>query len=147
MQVSIQYILHKQTDIVQLTSDALTHTYFHTLTYIYTHEVTHNDTPCTCTPLNPRSHVIENLQTDSKQHLHDTQKNGHLHLVRVDEDQLILGHIPDRVQSKWVGGHTFHSLAGDLSEMTPRRKLDTRRVWTVPEYVTSRLTAKKESLK
>ena len=100
-------------------------------TYIYMH------------PLS--SHVIENLQTDSKQHLHDTQSNGHLHLVRVGEDQLVLGHVPDRVHSKWVRGHALHSLTGDPGEMTPRRKLDTRRVWTAPEYVTGRLTARKEN--
>ncbi len=100
-------------------------------TYIYMH------------PLS--SHVIENLQTDSKQHLHDTQSNGHLHLVRVGEDQLVLGHVPDRVQPKRVGGHALHSLTGDRGYMTPRRKLDTRRVWTAPEYVTGRLTARKEN--
>ena len=88
--------------------------------------------------------MIENLQTDSKQHLHDTQNNGHLHLVRVGEDQLVLGHVPDRVQSKRVGGLVFHSLAGDVGEMTPRRKLDTRWVWTAPEYVTGWLTEKNE---
>ena len=97
-------------------------------------------------PHHPRSHVIEDLQTDSKQHLHDSQSDGHLHLVRVGEDQLVLGHVPDRVHSKWVRGHALHSLTGDPGEMTPRRKLDTRRVWTAPEYVTGRLTAKINSV-
>ncbi len=80
-------------------------------------------------PHHPRSHVIEDLQTDSKQHLHDSQSDGHLHLVRVGEDQLVLGHVPDRVHSKWVRGHALHSLTGDPQAQTGHTAgLDSTRV-------------------
>ena len=39
--------------------------------------------------------MIEDLETNSKQHLHDTQDDGHLHLVRVGEHKLVVSNVPN----------------------------------------------------
>jgi len=46
------------------------------------------------------SQVVENAEDDSKQHLPNTQYDGHLHLVGVLKQQLVLGHIPHLTRHK-----------------------------------------------
>lgn len=41
------------------------------------------------------SQVVEYSQNDTKGHLKDTKCNGHLHLVRISEEQLILCNLPN----------------------------------------------------
>ena len=68
-----------------------THTYTNTLTHshILTHASTHTHTRATMS-----SHIVDDTEDDTKQHLHDTKDNGHLHLVRVGEDEVIHRHCP-----------------------------------------------------
>ena len=39
--------------------------------------------------------MVEDAENDSKQHLPDAKNNGHLHLVGVLEEKLVLSHIPN----------------------------------------------------
>ena len=41
------------------------------------------------------SHVIEDAQKDTEEHLSNPQDDGHLHLVGVGEHQLVLCSLPD----------------------------------------------------
>ena len=41
------------------------------------------------------SHVVEDTQNDTEQHLSYAQDDGHLHLVGVGEDQLVLCILPN----------------------------------------------------
>lgn len=40
------------------------------------------------------SQVVEETETDPEQHVDDSQDNGHLHLERVEECQLVAGNVP-----------------------------------------------------
>lgn len=41
------------------------------------------------------SQVVEEAETNSKEHVDDPQDDGHLHLERVQEGQLVDGDVPD----------------------------------------------------
>jgi len=41
------------------------------------------------------SHMIDETEHDAEHHLTNAQDDGHLHLERVDEEQLVLGQAPD----------------------------------------------------
>lgn len=40
------------------------------------------------------SQVVEETERDAKQHVDDSQDNGHLHLERVQECKLVVGNVP-----------------------------------------------------
>lgn len=40
-------------------------------------------------------HVIKDTESDSKKHLSNSQNYRHLHLIGVQEGQLVGGHVPD----------------------------------------------------
>ena len=44
--------------------------------------------------------VVKESKEDSEQHLSDTQQDGHLHLVRVSEQELVGGYLPDLGRTK-----------------------------------------------
>lgn len=46
--------------------------------------------------------VVEETETDSEQHVNDSQDNRHLHLERVQECQLVGGNVP-YLRDKMVG--------------------------------------------
>lgn len=46
--------------------------------------------------------VIAALKDDSEGHLENTKDEGNLHLDRVDEQDFILGHVPDWIYANWV---------------------------------------------
>lgn len=47
------------------------------------------------------SQVVEETESDSEQHVDDSQDDGHLHLERVQECQLVGGHVPYLMDNKW----------------------------------------------
>lgn len=49
------------------------------------------------------SQVIEETERNTKEHVDDSQDNGHLHLERVQESQLIDGNVPN-LSEKWKTG-------------------------------------------
>lgn len=46
--------------------------------------------------------VVEETESDSEQHVNDSQDNRHLHLERVQECQLVGGNVPN-LRDKTVG--------------------------------------------
>lgn len=47
--------------------------------------------------------MVEEAETNSEQHVDDPQDDGHLHLERVQERQLVSGNVP-YLSGKKVGG-------------------------------------------
>lgn len=47
--------------------------------------------------------MVEEAETNSKQHVDDSQDDGHLHLERVQERQLVSGNVP-YLSGQKVGG-------------------------------------------
>lgn len=44
--------------------------------------------------------MVEDTETDTKEHVDDSQDDGHLHLERVQESQLVDGDVPN-LEEKW----------------------------------------------
>lgn len=40
-------------------------------------------------------HVVKEAESDSEEHVSNSQDYGHLHLIGVEEGQLVGGHVPD----------------------------------------------------
>lgn len=49
---------------------------------------------------NEVSQVIEETERDTKEHVDDSQDDGHLHLERVQESQLVDSNVPN-LEEKW----------------------------------------------
>lgn len=49
---------------------------------------------------NEVSQVIEETESDTKEHVDDSQDDGHLHLERIQESQLVDGNVPN-LEEKW----------------------------------------------
>jgi hypothetical protein len=47
---------------------------------------------------------VETLEASTGKHLNDTKDNTELHLERVEEKKLVLGHMPHRIKTEWVDG-------------------------------------------
>ena len=59
--------------------------------------------------------IVAALEEDAESHLNDTEDQGDLHLYRVDEEDLILSHVPDRVDTDGVD--TVWLLSGEFLSM------------------------------
>ena len=47
--------------------------------------------------------VVEEADDDAKQHVQHAKDYRDLHFVRVEEDDLVLGQLPDWIHAKWIG--------------------------------------------
>jgi len=48
--------------------------------------------------------VVEQRDADAERHLEDAHHDGDLHLERVEEGDLVVGHVPERVDAHGVDG-------------------------------------------
>mmetsp|Transcript_25713 Transcript_25713/g.71848 ORF Transcript_25713/g.71848 Transcript_25713/m.71848 type:complete len:783 (-) Transcript_25713:14-2362(-) len=60
---------------------------------------------------------VESLQARSQEHLDDTEDDRELHLEGVEEEELVLGDVPHRIQTEWVDGFRTSVLCGGFGDV------------------------------
>lgn len=63
--------------------------------------------------------VVEQAEDETKSHLDDTKDDGHLHLVRVGEDEEVVGSVPGDIDTDGVGVVVELALGDGRADLDP----------------------------